>query len=154
LPPADWKLKLAADPVSAASGDEVKTQSERFFNGALLEKIVMVALVSGIFAQILPDVQSTFLQLAIAVAFIIIVNSLLSQWLARRGTEWGSILQQFIIMVVVNFGLVVLVYALLPRFDGSINLGNTLFFVLLLTLLVTLYDRYRPIHLERFAAAD
>jgi hypothetical protein len=154
LPPADWKLRIAADPLPAASGDDLKTQPERFFNSALLEKIVIVTLVSAIFAQILPGVQSTTLQLAIAVAFIIIVNSLLSQWLVRRGTEWGSILQQFIIMVVVNFGLVVLVYALLPRFDGSINLGNTLFFVLLLTLLVTMYDRYRPIHLERFATAD
>jgi hypothetical protein len=110
--------------------------------------------VSGIFAQILPDVQSTFLQLAIAVAFIIIVNTALSHWLARRGTEWGSIVREFIVMSVVNFGLVLVYAFLLPRFDGSINLGNTLFFVLLLTLLVTLYDRYRPIHLERFATGD
>jgi hypothetical protein len=153
LPPADWKLKLEADPVPAASGD-AQPQPERFFNSALLEKIVMVALVSGIFAQILPDVQSTFLQLAVGVAFVIIVNALLSQWLARRGTEWSSIVQQFIVMTVVNFGLVLVYAFLLPRFDGSINLGNTLFFVLLLTLLVTLYDRYRPIYLERFADAE
>ena len=153
LPPADWKLKLAADPLPAASGD-VQTQPERFFNGALLEKIVMVALVSAVFAQILPDVQSTFLQLAIGVAFIIIVNALLSQWLARRGTDWGSTLLQFIVMSVVNFGLV-LVYAwLLPNFDGSINLGNTLFFALLLTLIVTLFDRYRQVYLMRFAKRD
>jgi hypothetical protein len=154
LPPADWKLRLAADPLPAASGGDLKTQPERFFNGALLEKIVMVALVSAIFAQILPDVQSTFLQLAIAVAFIIIVNTALSHWLARRGTEWGSIVREFIVMSVVNFGLVLVYAFLLPRFDGSINLGNTLFFVLLLTLLVTLYDRYRPVHLERFATGD
>jgi hypothetical protein len=154
LPPADWKLKLAADPVPASSGDDLETEPERFFNSALLEKIVMVALVSAVFAQILPDVQSTFLQLAIGVAFIIIVNSALSHWLARRGTTWSSILRQFIVMAVVNFGLVLVYYFLLPNFEGSINLGNTLFFVLMLTLLVTLYDRYRPIHLERFAADD
>ncbi len=85
---------------------------------------------------------------------IIIVNALLSQWLARRGTEWSSIVQQFIVMSVINFGLVLVYALLLPRFDGSFNLGNMLFFVLLLTLLVTLYDRYRPIHLERFATGD
>jgi hypothetical protein len=154
LPPADWSLKLAADPLPAASGDVSKTQPERFFTSALLEKIVMVALVSAVFAQILPDVQSTFLQLAIGVAFIIIVNSALSHWLAQRGTTWSSILRQFIVMTVVNFGLVLVYAFLLPNFEGSLNLGNTLFFVLMLTLLVTLYDRYRPVQLERFANSD
>jgi len=154
LPPADWSLKLAADPLPAASRDVSKTQPERFFNSALLEKIVMVALVSAVFAQILPDVQSTFLQLAIGVAFIIIVNSALSHWLAQRGTTWSSILRQFIVMTVVNFGLVLVYAFLLPNFEGSLNLGNTLFFVLMLTLLVTLYDRYRPVQLERFANSD
>jgi hypothetical protein len=159
LPPADWKLKLEADPLPAASGtgsegSKVGAQSERFFNSALLEKIVMVALVSAVFAQILPDVQSTFLQLAIGVAFIIIVNSALSHWLAQRGTTWSSILRQFIVMTVVNFGLVLVYAFLLPNFEGSLNLGNTLFFVLMLTLLVTLYDRYRPVQLERFANSD
>jgi hypothetical protein len=152
LPPADYAPNLAADPLPAASagGSSVKAGSERFFNSALLEKIVMVALVSAVFAQILPDVQSTFLQLAIGVAFIIIVNSALSHWLARRGTTWSSILRQFIVMAAVNFGLVLVYYFLLPNFEGSLNLGNTLFFVLMLTLLVTLYDRYRPVYLERF----
>jgi len=159
LPAADWSLRLATDPLPAASaggskGSGVDAGSERFFNSALIEKIAMVSLVSVIFAQILPDVQASFLQLAIAVAFIIIVNTALSHWLARRGTTWSSILRQFIVMSVVNFGLVLVYAFLLPSFDGSINLGNTLFFVLLLTLLVTLYDRYRPMNMERFAAND
>jgi hypothetical protein len=154
LPPADWKLKLAADPVPEALAEAAAARREPFFNSGLVEKIVMVSLVSMIFAQILPDVQSTFLQLAIAVAFLIIVNSLLSHWLARRGREWSSILREFFVMSVVNFGLVLVSFFVLPRFDGSINLGNTLFFVLLLTLLVTLYDRYRPVYLERFATSE
>jgi hypothetical protein len=46
----------------------------------------------------------------------------------------------------------ILVYAfLLPNFDGAINLGNTLFFALLLTLMVVLFDPYRQAHLRRFA---
>ena len=54
-------------------------------------------------------------------------------------------------MSAVNFGLVLVYAFLLGGLDASLNLGNTLFSVLLLTLLVTLYDRYRPVHLERFA---
>jgi hypothetical protein len=57
-------------------------------------------------------------------------------------------------MSAVNFGLVLVYAILMPGLDGSINLGNTLFFALLLTLLVTLYDRYRPMYLERFANSD
>jgi hypothetical protein len=160
LPPADWKLKLEADPplpgasAEGSEADDMKTPPEPFFSVGLVEKIVMVALVSAIFAQILPDAQTSFLQLAVGVAFVIIINSVVSHWLARRGTEWTSIVREFIVMAVVNFGLVLIYAFLLPRFDGSINLGNTLFFVLLLTLLVTLYDRYRPVYLARSAKDD
>jgi hypothetical protein len=48
----------------------------------------------------------------------------------------------------VNFGIVLTFDYLLPRYGGSINLFNTLFFVLLLTLNVTLYDRYRVMHIR------
>jgi hypothetical protein len=40
------------------------------------------------------------------------------------------------------------------RTDGSINLGNASFFALLLTLLVTLFDRYRPVYLARFTEPE
>jgi hypothetical protein len=156
LPPPDWGLKIAADPIPAASaerneGSDMNTQSKRFVDAALIEKFVLISLVSAIFAQVLPGVQASLLEIAIAVAFVVVINTALSQWLARRGTDWGSTLLQFIVMSVVNFGLV-LVYAwLLPNFDGSINLGNTLFFALLLTLIVTLFDRYRQVYLMRFA---
>ncbi|WP_235428781.1 hypothetical protein [Methanosarcina mazei] len=50
-------------------------------------------------------------------------------------------------MSVVNFGLILLFDFLLPSLNGSIDLLDTLFFVLLLTLNVTLYDRYRRTHI-------
>jgi hypothetical protein len=132
----------------------VEIKSKRFFNRALIEKIILVSLLSIIFAYVLEAVKATHLQLVGGVAFIIVINSILSHWLARRGIEWKHILLQFIVMTVVNFGLVILYSFLLPRFDGSINLGNTLFFVLLLTLIVTLFDRYRQVYLRRFGLND
>ena len=130
------------------------TQSERFFNAVLIEKIVLISLVSIIFAQVLPGVQASLLEIAVGVAFVIVINTVLSHWLARRGTNWGSVLREFIVMAVVNFGLVLVYAFLLPNFDGSINLGNTLFFALLLTLIVTLFDRYRQVYLARFPTPD
>jgi hypothetical protein len=51
---------------------------------------------------------------------------------------------------VANTVLILLYAALLPTDNGSIDVWQALFFSLLLTLIVTLYDRYRPIHVARF----
>ncbi|MGB3716575.1 MAG: hypothetical protein WA996_19315 [Candidatus Promineifilaceae bacterium] len=156
LPPADWPMSIDANDhldvnPEVVESREMSTGSDRFFDNVLFEKIALVSLVSIIFAQILPEVKATTLQLAVAVAFVIILNTVVSHWLAGRGTTWRSTLQQFVAMVFVNFGLVLIYSFLLPAFDGSINVGNTLFFVLLLTLLVTMFDRYRPFYDMRVA---
>lgn len=54
-------------------------------------------------------------------------------------------------MALVNAGVALAFHVLLPVDDGSIRLGNALFFALLLTLLVTLYHRYRPLYEARLA---
>ena len=156
LPPADRKLAFNADAHQPAFSEEQlqqarASQSSQLFDWSLFEKVVMVSLVSIIFAQVLPDMQAGNVALIVGVAFVIILNTALSHWLSRRGKEWGSALREFLVMAVVNFGLALLYNFLLPRFEGSINLTNTLFFVLLLTVLVTLYDRYRVVYTMRFA---
>jgi hypothetical protein len=69
---------------------------------------------------------------------------------ARRGRTWGSSGREIMVLAVANTGLVVLYAALLPTRAGSIDIRQALLFSLLLTLIVTLYDRYRPIHIARF----
>ncbi|MGD8804622.1 MAG: hypothetical protein PVH65_02140 [Chloroflexota bacterium] len=156
LPPAEWALSFSADAhredeVPLEATDKPWWQTKRFFNNVLLEKTVLVALVSIIFAQIMPDMRATNLQLAVGVVFIIFLNTVISHWLSRRGTTWRSVLVEFGAMAVVNFGLALLYIFLLPRFDGELNLTNTFFFVLLLTLIVTLFDRYYPVFQQRAA---
>lgn len=130
--------------------------SERFFDNfihhELIEKIMLVSLLSIIFAQVLPEIRANDVQIAIGVAILIMINTELSQWLARRGTHWKSIAREFIVMSIVNFSLVLLFDFFLARYQGSIDILNTLFFVLLLTLNVTLYDRYRREHIWSHAA--
>jgi hypothetical protein len=58
LPPADWSLSFDADSHQDEETGYVETgtirgASDRFFNSVLTEKIVLVGLVSIIFAQIL-----------------------------------------------------------------------------------------------------
>jgi hypothetical protein len=155
LPPADRKLAFSADAHRPTFSEEQMhgaraEEARSILDAALVEKVVLVSLVSIIFAHVLPDVQVSDLQLAVGIGFVVVVNTALSHWLARRGIEWASVLRQFVAMMVVNFGLILVYAFLLPEFDGSINLVNTLFFVLLLTLLVTMFDRYRQVYLVRF----
>jgi hypothetical protein len=85
------------------------------------------------------------------VAFIVTVNTALSHWLARRGFGWAFTLWQSIVLGVVNLGGL-LVYTLVrSRFDAPVSIANVLFFALLLTLLITLFDRYRQVYLMRFS---
>jgi len=140
------QLTFTAEQVRSA----VASEASCIVDAALVEKIVLITLVSLIFAQVLPDVQASNLQLAIGVALVVTINTALSHWLARRGFGWAFALGQFMVMAVVNLGLI-LVYAFLrSRFDDPISMGNTLFLAFLLTLLVTLFDHYRQVYLMRF----
>ncbi len=157
LPPADRALAFSADAHQPAfSGAEVRSalarEARQIVDAALIEKIVLLALVSLSFAQVLPDVQASNLQLAAGVALVVTINTSLSHWLARRGFGWAFSLGQFVVLAAVNLALI-LGYALLrTRFDEPVSLANALFFVLLLTLLVTLFDRYRQVYLMRFGS--
>jgi hypothetical protein len=155
LPSADQALAFSADAHQPTFTEEqvrsaVASEASRIVDAALVEKVILIALVSLSFAQVLPDVQSSNLQLAIGVAFVVTVNTALSHWLARRGFGWAFALGQFMVMAVVNLGLI-LVYAFLrSRLGDPVSIGNVLFFALLVTLLVTLFDHYRQVYLMRF----
>ncbi|MGI9610350.1 MAG: hypothetical protein ACR2NL_08640 [Acidimicrobiia bacterium] len=108
----------------------------------VFEKIALVAMVSTIFALVAPDREVSFLGAVAPVTFIIIVNAFASTWFARRGQDWASIGVEFVAMAAVNLGSALIFIVLVRQSDSSINEAATLFFVLLLTLIVTMFDRY------------
>ncbi len=155
LPPMQRPLKLKADPLPEEV-DEVHERlalsaQERIFSSALFEKIVLIGFVLVIFGQILPGRSSSDLQMILGVALLAVVNAFLSHWLARRGRGIESTGIEFVVMSLVNLGLILLFAFILPSFSGSINLANTLFFTLMFTLIVTLFDRYHPVYRFRFS---
>ena len=126
------------------------TEARQILDAALLEKLILVTLVSLSFAQVLGGVQATDLELVAGVAFVVMVNTALSHWLARRGFGRAFTLQQFVVLVGVN-SLLMLVYTVFRRTLGDpVSILNALFFVLLFSLLITLFDRYRQVYLMRF----
>jgi hypothetical protein len=155
LPPADRRPRLAADPIPEDVAERstriaIALPALRLTDPALIEKVALVSLVTIVFAEVLPGVQAGPLAVTTGVAFVIIANITLRIWLASRGRTWGSLGREFAGLAVVNTGLILLYAVLLPTQNGSINIRYALFFGLLLTLIVTLFHRDRPIHVARF----
>jgi hypothetical protein len=131
----------------------VASEARHIVDVALLEKIILVALVSLCFAQVLPGVQATDLLLVVGVALVVILNTALSHWLARRGFGWAFTMRQLAVMAAVNLGLLLVYTFVRTRFGDAVSLWNAVFFALLLALLVTLFDRYRQVYLMRFSSS-
>jgi len=159
LPPADWGFSFSADAhgsdVTVEEADAARLAgARRLFSVALFEKFVLVSLITIIFSRILPGVNIGVVHLAIGVATLIVANTAVSEWLVRRGVGWQSTVLEFVVMATINAGLVTIFSVLLPWMSGaSIDSPAVLFGVLLLTLLVTLYDRFKPYQQVRAARA-
>ena len=156
LPPADWKLTIDADDHRDINPEDLTLAVDRRIDrDTLIEKIVLVGLISIIFGQVLPGVGSDNVRLVAAIAAIIVANAFVSTWLARRGRSWESMVTEFGVMAVVNLGLAVLWMILISDdSDAESSIRVAVFFVLLLTLIVTFYDRYRPIYERRMEIVE
>ena len=139
IPKTDWPFTVAVDkhlpPI------EVTVPRTTVFDAVLVEKVVFMSLVAVIFAQIVPDVRSSNLGIAIGVAVLVVVNTLVSEWIYRRGHSWQNSFTAFVAMLVINVGIVFADSLISPRRDAPNR--STLFVVLLLSMLIALYDRYR-----------
>jgi hypothetical protein len=154
-PAPDWSWHVAADPlptdaVTVAARNRWVAAHGRLMSAGTLEKVALVALLWVIYSQVLPGTETTNGQLFLGTAAFVVVNAAVSLWVARsaRGVELG--LMAFGIRVLMNVALVMLAGWLLALGDGEINHANTLFFVLLLSLITLLDDRYRPVYEMRF----
>ena len=154
LPAADWTWRFPADPLpaaidSAAEQAAWRADQGRVFSVVTLEKVVLLGLLSVIFAQTLPGVRSSNFQLFVGIAAVVVLNAAVVLWAARRGRSVESLALAFLIRLGLNTGLVVLGSWLLGREGGDLNLSGAFFFMLLISLLTTLHDRYQPIRAYR-----
>ena len=140
VPPTDWPFTM--DVTRHLPEVAPETGPRRVFDLLLLEKVLFIALISVIFAQILPDVRSSNLGIAIGVAGLVVLNAAVSEWFRRRGRVWTTALSSFVAMLAINTGIVFLDSVLGRGGDDTPTL-NTLFFVLLLSLLIAMFDVMR-----------
>ena len=155
LPGRDHPLRIAADPLPAEldTADErnaYRAAHWRLLDWNLVEKIALVSLVCIDFAQILPGSRATPLQVIGSVGVLVVVNSAVGLAFARRRWTIENSALQFGLLCVMNLALVGVAGALSPNFRPA----HAIFFVLLISLIVSLYDRYRPLRELRRAQAD
>lgn len=142
LGPADWPTTFAVDKHLDRQPLPEERPVERIFGWVLLEKIALVSLLSVIFVQVLTLNVSTA-ELVVALAVVVIANASLSHWLARRGAHWRWLTLEFLAMAAFNFGALVIYTAFRSDFKEEFETGGAFFIVLVFTLVLTLFDRYR-----------
>jgi len=141
-PPPDWPFSFDVDGRRDRSAEPATVRQTSFDGKSIGEKVALTALIAIIFGQLIPDNDASSLQVAVGVGTVVVASSAVSIWFARRGVSWSSALRELVAMIGVNSVLVVLYVALLRRSDTPINEAATIFFVVLLTLIVTLFDRF------------
>jgi fatty acid desaturase len=104
---------------------------------------VLIGLLSTIYARILPGLEVSDLRMFVGIALFVVINAAISIAVARRAGSREGLAAAFGARVVVNVGLVLLARLLLG--GGALDLSATVFFVLLISLLVTYHDRFSPV---------
>lgn len=155
LPPADWRMRIAADPLPDALDTQKKRAAYRAatwrdVDANVLVKVVLTSLTCVIFGEILPRNTASAAQIALAVSLVVVLNSVVSLALSRRRISIERVPVDFLAVVALN----VLILVVLRTISARFVLDHALFFALLISLIVVLYDRYRPLRDYRVAQAS
>jgi hypothetical protein len=145
LPARDWAPTVRVDDHLPARAHQAPTPAAIVsvpFAATVLEKVLLLGLIAVIFAKVL-HVSSTHTQIVAAVTTLVVINAALSQAFARRGTAWSTTMSQFAAMAGVNAILVLAFVLRRAHIGADVDPGKALAFLLLLSLIITLYDRYR-----------
>lgn len=151
-PPKDHGLRWRADPLppECRGGELYRTvkATDRIFDRALLEKVILTGLISVIFARYLLPENVRSVSVFVYVGVFVLINAAVSQVLARHGRFRRSMLIEAVGMFIVNFGIVAVMGILMQvlriaQHPASLNM--TLFFVFLFTVITVLFDRYNTV---------
>ncbi|GGN33206.1 hypothetical protein FHR83_001677 [Actinoplanes campanulatus] len=155
-PEPDWQWHVAADPlprgaVTVADRNRWVAEHGRLLSTATLEKVTLIGLLWVIYAQVLPGTTATPIELFLGTSVIVLANAAVSLLVARSARGMERTLLAFGVRVLMNVGLMFVAERLLSADGRQFDSAAALFFVLLVSLLTLLDDRYRPIYEMRFA---
>jgi hypothetical protein len=133
-PRPGWRFTAPALPATPARRPAGVPWSE------LAEKSILLSLLALLVAEILPSVHLTGFDIALGAVALVAANMAIASW-AGRGVH-------FALLLAINFALIYAgSRALSDR--GNLSVASGLFYAYLTTLIVVLYDTYRPIRAAR-----
>lgn len=141
LPPPRHPLTFDVDRLQ--SPPPPATRRDNFASAVLVEKTLVLAITIYLFASLLPEVETRGRPLVLAVVAVVAVNAVASQALRMLGRTWPNIVAEFATVASVNLSIVTVDAAIGTRRVSVLPAATTVFFVLLISVLVALFDRYR-----------
>ena len=148
----DWPWRIAPEPLpveidTAAKRDAWMSANLRVLSWWSLEKVALIGLLSTVYARILPGLEVSESRLFVGIGLYVLANVVISLLVARHVGSRTGLLAGFGARVAANVGLVLLARLFLGT--GALAVWDTLFFVLLLSLLITYHDRFAPVSVVR-----
>lgn len=140
IPRPDHRFTLVADARVPVKDVERRRLSLR--DTVLWEKVVLLALICVIFANVLPGIEAGPLGIAVGAGVLVLLNAFVSEWWYRRGRSWQNATRAFLTMLVINL-LILLADSLLGPESDDVPTAANLGFVVLLSFLIALFDRMR-----------
>lgn len=152
----DWPRRMLADPLPPEIDEAHERAAWLGRHGAVrswdtLEKVVLVGLVTVIFGELMPQVSASRLELFTGMAMLVVINVAWSLLLARRAVSRESVWTAGGLRFAFNVGIAAAYEVSIGRSE-DFHPGAALLSLGLLTLLLVLHDRYRPVAGVRFSS--
>lgn len=141
LPERDHPVTFDADRIGT---NPEPTDHEPHWSDGLIEKIVLLGLISVIFSRAIPNSTASVLETLIGVGLLVAAHAAVHAALVRRRGSWQSVGTAFGASLVINAGLFGIATWLLPSDDEGSSSIAVAFFLFLISLIVALFDRYYP----------
>jgi hypothetical protein len=153
LRPADWDWRFRPEPLPEEIDEAEEQSAWRMRYDAVLsantaEKVLLLGLVSCIFAQMLPDFEGSTANLFVGVSIAVVLNAAVTLAAARRRWTFRSTVLAFAVRLLLS---VVVAYLANVVLRGRLDGYDTVFFLVMISLITTLHDRWRPVHEVREA---
>lgn len=142
LPPPDWRFTVDVDAHQPTRKPDTRPEDRRTWLATTVEKSALVAMIVVIFAHVLPTTASVA-QLALGVAVVTVLNAGVTEALEWLRLVPLRLVARFALMVAIN--AIIFEVIVLLRDVVVVNRVTTAFFLLLLSLIITLYDHFRAI---------
>ena len=144
LPERDYPVTFASDKARTSMSPEPSLSGPPRWHDGLVEKIVLVGLIFVIFSKSIPNAAPSVIEILVGVAVLVAAHAAVHAFVVGRSGEWRSVGTAFLGSLAINTGIWALAAWLLPSDDDGSSRIATAFFLFLITLIVSLFDRYRP----------